>query len=295
MKSSLLTALFSLALITLFSSPVAAQKDKDKKEVVTGPLLKRTITRHENVKLLFGGTLTVSGAPAGSITIEGWNRSELDVEASIELQAPTAADLDLLASVNTFIIDADVDHMRILTGGTHDRAFMKKTFKNFPKALIGLPWKIDFHIKVPNLTDLDIDAGNGPISLSGVEGALHLNAVNSDANLSLTGGLVSVLVQRGTVNLRIPARSWHGLGAEFKIAAGKLNVELMPGFSADLNAVVLGSGAIAVTAPDVKPRERDGITARSMRARAGAGGATLAFTVADGTIEIKQITEGGKP
>jgi len=295
MKSSLLTALFSLALITLFSSPVAAQKDKDKKEVVTGPLLKRTITRHENVKLLFGGTLTVSGAPAGSITIEGWNRSELDVEASIELQAPTAADLDLLASVNTFIIDADVDHMRILTGGTHDRAFMKKTFKNFPKALIGLPWKIDFHIKVPNLTDLDIDAGNGPISLSGVEGALHLNAVNSDANLSLTGGLVSVLVQRGTVNLRIPARSWHGLGAEFKIAVGKLNVELMPGFSADLNAVVLGSGAIAVTAPDVKPRERDGITARSMRARAGAGGATLAFTVADGTIEIKQITEGGKP
>jgi len=295
MKSSVLIALFSLVLITLFSAPVAAQKDKDKKEVVTGPLLKRTITRHENVKLLFGGTLTVSGAPAGSITIEGWNRSELEVEASIELQAPTAADLDLLASVNTFIIDADVDHMRILTGGTHDRAFMKKTFKNFPKALIGLPWKIDFHIKVPALTDLDIDAGNGPISLSGVEGALHLNAVNSDANLSLTGGLVSVLVQRGTVNLRIPARSWHGLGAEFKIAAGKLNVELMPGFSADLNGVVLGLGAIAVTAPDVKPRERDGITARSMRARAGAGGATLAFTVADGTIEIKQITEGGKP
>jgi len=295
MKSSVLIALFSLVLITLFSAPVAAQKDKDKKEVVTGPLLKRTITRHENVKLLFGGTLTVSGAPAGSITIEGWNRSELEVEASIELQAPTAADLDLLASVNTFIIDADVDHMRILTGGTHDRVFMKKTFKNFPKALIGLPWKIDFHIKVPALTDLDIDAGNGPISLSGVEGALHLNAVNSDANLSLTGGLVSVLVQRGTVNLRIPARSWHGLGAEFKIAAGKLNVELMPGFSADLNAVVLGLGAIAVTAPDVKPRERDGITARSMRARAGAGGATLAFTVADGTIEIKQITEGGKP
>ena len=295
MKSSVLIALFSLVLITLFSSPVAAQKDKDKKEVVTGPLLKRTITRHENARLLFGGTLTVSGAPAGSITIEGWNRSELEVEASIELQAPTAADLDLLASANTFIIDADVNHMRILTSGTHDRVFMKKTFKNFPKTLIGLPWKIDFHIKVPNLTDLDIDAGNGPISVSGVEGALHLNALNSDANLSLTGGLVTVLVQSGTVNLRIPARGWHGLGAEFKVAAGKLNVELMPGFSADLNATVLRFGAIAVSAPDVKPRERDSITARSMRARAGAGGATLEFTVGDGTIEIKQLTEGGKP
>lgn len=290
--SPVLVTLFSLLLIASLSSRAVAQKDKN---VVQGPLVTRTLTRHENAKLLFGGTLTVSGAPAGSITIEGWDRSELEVEASIELQAPTAADLDLLASVNTFIVDADVNHMRILTSGTHDQAFMKKTFKKFPKALIGLPWKIDYRIKVPALTDLDIDAGNGPISLSGVEGALHLNAVNSDANLSLTGGLVSVLIQTGTVNLRIPVRSWHGLGAEFKVASGKLNVALMPGFSADLNAVVLRLGAIAVSAPDVKPRERDSITARSMRARAGNGGATLEFTVGDGTIEIKQIAEGGKP
>lgn len=297
MKSSVLIALSSLVLIGFLSSPVGAQKDKDKdkKQVVQGPLLTRTITRHENAKLMFGGTLTISGAPLGSITIEGWSRNELEVDASIELQAPTAADLDLLATVNTFIIDADVDHMRILTGGTHDRDFMKKTFKNFPKALIGLPWKIDYHIKVPALTDLDIDAGNGPISLSGVEGALHLNAVTSDANLSLTGGMVSVLVQVGTVNLRIPARGWHGLGGEFKLAAGKLNVELMPGFSADLNAVVMRSGSITLSAPDVKPRERDSITARSMRARAGVGGATLEFTVGDGTIEIKQPGEAAKP
>lgn len=292
-KRSVLIALFSLVLITFLSSPVFAQKDK--KEIIKGPLLTRTITRHETARLLFGGTLTVSGAPAGSITIEGWDRSEFEVDASIELQAPTAADLDLLASVNTFIVDWDVNHVRILTSGTHDRAFMKRTVKNFPKTLIGLPWKIDYHIKVPRLTDLDIDAGNGAISLSGVEGALHLNAVSGEANLSLTGGLVSVLIQTGTVNLRIPARSWHGLGGEFKVAAGNLNVELMPGFSADLNAAILRFGAIAVSAPDVKPRERDGITARSMRARAGNGGATLEFTVGDGTIAIKQIGESAKP
>lgn len=287
-------ALFSLLLIASLSSRAVAQKDKDQK-VVQGPLVTRTMTRHESAKLLYGGTLSISGAPAGSITVEGWERSEFEVDATIELQAPTAADLDLLATLNTFIVDVDVNHIRILTSGTHDRAFMKRTVKNFPKALIGLPWKIDYHIKVPALTDMDIDAGNGPISILGVEGALQLNALNSDANLSLTGGLVSVLIQTGTVNLRIPGRGWHGLGAEFKVASGKLNVELIPGFSADINGSVLRFGAIAVSAPDVKPRERDGITARSMRARAGSGGATLEFTVGDGTIEIKQMTEGGKP
>jgi hypothetical protein len=69
----------------------------------------------------------------------------------------------------------------------------------------------------------------------------------------------------------------------------------MPGFSADLNAVVMRSGSITLSAPDVKPRERDSITARSMRARAGVGGATLEFTVGDGTIEIKQPGEAAKP
>ena len=254
----------------------------------------RTTVRHETVRLPFGGTLTISGPPMGSIIIEGWQRSELDVTASIELQAQSAKDLDLLASVNTFIVDEDSNHIRILTSGTHDRAFMKQTAKNFPKALIGLPWKIDFHIKIPALTDLVVDAGNGPISLAGVEGALRLNALNSEANLSLTGGLVSVLIQTGKLNLRIPARGWHGLGAEFKVASGPLNVELMPGFSADINANVLRFGEIKNSFADLKPRERDGISARSVRARAGNGGATLEFIVGDGTIEIKQMAEGGK-
>jgi hypothetical protein len=288
-------AILSLLFIGSLSPPVRAQKDKKEAVKEVNPsLITRTIPRHQTARMQFGGTLTISGAPAGSVVIEGWDRTEIDITATIELQAPTAADLDLLATINTFVVDEDVDHMRIMTSGTHDRAFMKRTVKNFPKNLIGLPWKIDFHIKIPTLTDLEIDAGTGPISLSGVEGALHLNAFSSDADLTLTGGMVSVLVQTGSVKLRIPARGWHGLGAEVRMAAGKMTIELMPGFSADLNATVLRFGAVAISSPDVKPREPDSITARSVRARAGSGGATLDFTVGDGTIEIKQIGESTK-
>ena len=248
----------------------------------------RTTTRHETYRLQFGGTVTLSAAPAGSIIIEGWQRNEVDVSASIELQAPSAADLDRLAAVNTFVVDADTDHIRIMTSGTHDRAFMKRIAKNFPKSLIGLPWKIDYHIKIPALTDLEVDAGNGPVSLSGFEGMLRLNALNSDANLSLTGGLVSILIQSGTINLTIPARSWHGLGSEIKLASGNLNLDLMPGFSADINAEVLRLGEIKNSFSELQPSEGNSITPRSVRARAGSGGATLTFTVGDGTITIRQ-------
>lgn len=248
----------------------------------------RTTTRHENYRLPFGGTVSVVGAPVGSITIEGWQKNEIDISASIELQGPTAAALDQLALVNGFAVDVDLNHIRILTTGTHDRVFLKRTTKNFPKALIGLPWKLDFVIKMPALTDLEIDGGSGAVNLAGVEGALRLNMLKSDASLSLTGGLVSVTVQSGSINLTIPGRGWHGLGAEFRMASGNLNVELQPGFSADINADVLRLGEIRNGFPALEPREQNGINTHSLRARAGNGGATLNFTVGDGTIVIKQ-------
>lgn len=272
--------------LSLFQT-VSAQKNKP----VSGPLLTRTTTRHETYRLPFGGTVTLSGAPAGSIVIEGWQRNELEITATIEIQAPTEADLDRLAPLNNFAVDVDVNHIRILTTGTHDRAFMKRVTKNFPKNLIGLPWKIDYQIKLPTLTDLAVDAGNGPISISGVEGALRLNALSSKTDLSLTGGLVSVTVQVGAVNLTIPARSWHGLSSEVRLASGNLTVELMSGFSGDINADVLRLGEIKVLYSELKPREGSSVTSKSIRARASNGGATLNFTVGDGTIEIKQKAE----
>ena len=278
---------FAICAISLlcFSTNALAQKD-DKQ--AAGPLITRTTTRHENYRLSYGGTVTLVGAPVGAITIQGWEKNEIDITASIELQAPNAAALDQLAVVNSFAVDVDLNHIRILTTGTHDRAFMKRTTKNFPKALIALPWKIDYTIKVPAMTGLEIDGGVGPINLAGVEGALRLNALKSDANLTLTGGLASVLIQNGSINLSIPGHNWHGLGAEVKMAAGTLNVGLASDFSFDLNADVLRAGEIQIELPNLQPRDGT-ITRTSVRARNGNGGATLSLTIGDGLIRLRNL------
>src|SRR5713226_572578 len=108
---------------------VAAQKSTQKEKGATTPptatLLARSAARHETHRLGYGGTLTVVGAPQGSIVIEGWPRSEIDVTAEIQWQAETEADLDRLATVNSFAFDEDVNHISILTTGTHDKAFMR--------------------------------------------------------------------------------------------------------------------------------------------------------------------------
>ncbi|HEX6719290.1 MAG TPA: hypothetical protein VF088_19445 [Pyrinomonadaceae bacterium] len=271
--------------IVLFSTaPVFAQK-------TVAPevqLLTRTTTRRETRHFAYGGTVTLIAAPRGSITVEGWPRDEVELTANIELKGPTEADLDQLAAVNTFVFDEDLNHLSVLTTGTHDRAFMKRSAKNFPKTLLNMPWKIDYRLRVPVNTDLEVNAGHGELKLSGVEGALRLTATESDTALTLTGGTVSTTVTAGSITLNIPARSWRGSGADIRVASGTINVDLPAGFSGDIDAEVLRTGKIVNTYEGLASREKPGITERTVRARAGVGGAYFKFTVGDGVVNIRR-------
>ncbi len=235
--------------------------------------------------------MTLIGAPRGSVTVEGWNRNEVELIADIELKAETEADLDQLAKVNNFVFDEDLNHISILTVGTHDRAYMKKSAKNFPKKLLNLPWRIDYRLRVPANTDLEVSAGYGPLKVSAVEGAMRLSATESETGLTLTGGTVTTTVTAGNVSLAIPARSWRGAGADIRVATGVLNVELPAGFSGDIDADVLRNGKIVNTYEGLVAREKPGITERTVRGRAGAGGAYFKFTVGDGTVNIRRSAD----
>ena len=265
---------------------VPAQKNKNVSSVPAGPLLTRTISRHEVRRFGYGGTITVVGAPRGSITIEGWSKNEVDVTAEIEVQAATEEDLARLATVNGFALDDDVNHLNLLTTGMHDKSFMRRAAKGFPKQLLGLPWKIDYRLRVPVNTELEINGGAGPITLSGVEGAVRLSAPQTDATLTLTGGSMTATIAAGTVNVRIPSRSWRGSGVDIKLAAGELNLELPVGFSGDIDADILGAGKIENSYPGLESREKPGLGEKIVRGRAGAGGGSLKFTVGAGSIRI---------
>ena len=256
------------------------------------PLLVRTTAKHETRRLGYGGTVTLLGAPDGSITIEAWPRDEVDITAEIELRAETEEDLARLSTLNGFALDEDANHLRILTTGTHDKQFMRRAAgRDFPKKLLGLPWKLHYRLRVPAMTDLEINAGRGAFALAGVEGAISFRALESDAIVALAGGGVALTVGRGTINFRQTARSWRGPGAVLQLAAGTLSVELPPNFSGDLNADVLRTGRIENNYAELAARDRTTPDARSLRARGGAGGATHSFTVGDGTLRITRRTE----
>jgi len=270
-----------------FPSSVVSQQKKTT-ELNQPPQLVRTTSRNELRRFAYGSTLTVIGAPVGSVTVEGWSRNEVDISAEIQLRANTEADLDLLAAVNTFAIDEDMNHLRVLTTGTHDKAFMRVVAKKFPKTLLGLPWKIDYRIRVPFAADLEINAGRGAIKVGGVEGNIRVSATESEADLNLSGGNLSATVAAGKLRLTIPVKSWRGVGAEVRLAVGEVTFEIPPGFNGDINAEILRAGRIVDSYGGLAPREKPGITPQVLKARAGAGGAFFQITVGDGTIYIKK-------
>jgi hypothetical protein len=291
-QASLLRLLCAIILFSSATVVADAQRRNNKTEAAAptqaAPKLTRTTSKHEVRRFGYGSSLTIIGAPAGSITIEAWPRSEVEITADIELRADTEEDLTLLSTVNGFVLDADANRLRILSTGTHDKAFMKRAAKGFPKRLLGLPWKIDYRVRVPAMTDIEIDAGRGPIALQGVEGAITLTALESDMTLDPAGGLLRATVGAGKINVALATRNWRGAGADVRLAAGDLTLTLPAGYSGDINADILRTGQIVNEYSALEPCEDTTFTTRSIKGRAGAGGPQLSFTVGDGTLRIKK-------
>ena len=285
-KSFAAGALFALTLF--LAAPAAVPQKKKQVPPPREPQLVRTTVKHEQLRFAYGGTVTIVGAPDGSISIQGWPRNEVSISADIQLRGDSEQDLAQLAAVNGFIIDDEANHIRILTIGTHDKEFMRANAKKFPKTLLGLPWKIDYKIRVPMSTDLDISAGRGPITLSGVEGDIRLSATESETKLNLSGGVVSATVAKGTLSLNVLEKSWRRGGADLRVAFGEINVELPAGFNGDIDAEILRTGQIVDGYGGLESREKPGITAQKMKARSGSGGAFFQFTIGDGTVNIRK-------
>lgn len=294
--SLLACAVFICALHVCASAQPTARQTKKIDTPTAPPALTRTTTRRETRRFAFGNTLTIVGAPVGSITVEAWQRAEIEITADVELHADTEEDLALLAGVNTFLLDAEGTHFRLLTTGTHDNKFMKKV-KNFPKRLLAMPWRIDYHVRVPAVVDLDVSAGSGALSFDGFEGALQLRGGECNATFNLAGGDVTATLLGGTALFRVPASSWRGHGASVKVVRGTLTVALPANFNADIDATVLRAGDISGTHDSFAPREdAPAQTPRSWRVRAGGGGAVLSFEVGDGVIRFAQLgVEKPKP
>ena len=254
------------------------------------PMLKRTITKTDRFDFGAGGTVSVTGAPMGSIRVVASQKNEIEITAAIELQAPTEADLAKLAEVTGFITDESRGRTSVVTVGTHNKMGLKRLPKKFPKNLLGLPFRIDYVISVPRYCDLEIDGGKGDLSLIGVEGTMQINFLETKAKIEVISGPATATIGSGSVEVAIGTHGWRSRAANIKLATGDLTVRLPSNMSAEIDATILKTGKIENMLADLKPRDRKmPFTDKSILAKANVGGASLTFTVGDGTLTMKNL------
>ena len=256
----------------------------------TPTMQKRTITKTDRFDFGVGGTVAITGAPTGSIRVAGWQKNEIEITAVIELQAPTDADLAKLAEITGFVTDESPGRTGIVSIGTHNKFGLKKLPKNFPKNLLGLPFRIDYVINVPHFCDLEIDGGKGDLSVAGVEGTMRINFIESRAKIEVISGATTATFGSGAVEVAIGTHGWRARAATIQVATGDLTVRLPANLNAEIDAVILRTGKIENTLPGMKPRDRKVVfTDKSITAKTGVGGVPLKFTVGDGTLKMESL------
>jgi hypothetical protein len=191
MKNQKLFNFFLLAIFILSFAEIFPAQTKS--------LIRRTTYKTENIEFGAGGTISIVGAPNGSVVVEGWQKNEVEISADIEVQAENETDLAQLAQINSFVLNENFGHLSIISVGTHDKNYVKRVVKKFPKNLLAMPFRIDYRIKVPSFCRLEIDGGRGELNVSKVEGAMRINFLNSNAKLDLIGGTINATFGSGNV------------------------------------------------------------------------------------------------
>lgn len=266
-------ALIAVLLITIF----AAGQD---------PKLERTTYSTETADLGAGGTVTILGAPKGSISIEGWNKSLIEVTAETRVRANSESDLELLAEVTGFYLEADLNHVRVMTVGGHDRKYLKRIGKKLPKELRRMPFRVDYVIRVPHYSDIAVSGGSGDFTLRNVEGTFKIEFLESTARLEPRGGSLLAAFGAGSVDVSIPQPSWRGGRVDVQLVSGEMNVSFPSNMHAEIDASILRTGTLENGLKNLKPADRTGFTERRVVGKAGNGGAALKFTVGDGTLNL---------
>jgi len=184
----------------------------------------------------------------GSIEIEGWDRREIDVQAEIRIKAPSKDKakricreivFEVEREGTAFLINADLPRVR------------QDAFWGGNTSIV-----IQYSIKVPHNTDLDVEVVNGDIDTRGTEGLFRLRAVNGSITHSSLGGEGSAQTTNGGVECSIedfPA----GGELELKAVNGGLELKLPSGIGAEFEArAVNGSVKVGFPLREITKKKR---------------------------------------
>jgi hypothetical protein len=257
------------ALLALAAPPVAAQLTSDQLlERCRDGYRRGTDVRHCEVResRLPAGALRLDGGAMGGVTVRAHQGREIVVRAVVESRAASAGRARELAQ-----------GVQVRTDGT-----VRATGRD---AGTNEGWWVSYDVLVPARTDLELQARNGPVSVSGVSGTMRLRTQNGPVRLENVSGDVRASAQNGPVDVRLAGSRWNGTGLVAETVNGPVTVRMPSGYAARIEGETT-RGPIHTDLPirgSGRSWER-----RTIATDVNGGGPTLRFTTVNGPLTIRR-------
>ena len=209
--------------------------------------------------------LDIDGQQNGSVSVHGWDRSEVLVLAKIQAEAEEASEAREMASN----ISVDVSGGRVRADGPSMRRRQS--------------WSVSYDVWAPRQTDLRVSTQNGGVSVEDMDARLELGAVNGGISLRGVSGDVRGETTNGPLNVELDGDQWRGPGLDLRTTNGPVNLGIPEGYSAQLETGTV-NGGMRIDFPVTL----QGTIGRRITTQLGRGGAPIRALTTNGPVEIRR-------
>jgi hypothetical protein len=216
-----------------------------------------------------GSLLTVDGGRNGGIKVRGEDRSDVLIRACVQTAAVTDEAARALAK-----------NIRIETS-PNVRAENSSDDAH---------WAVSYEILVPRSTNLKLEARNGGISISGVEGAMEFETTNGGLHLSDIAGEVRGRTTNGGVHVALSGGGWKGAGLDLQTTNGGVHLSMPETYAARVETATVNGGFKSdIAALNVERTERT----RGVRINTeiNGGGAPIRLVTTNGGVKISSAVK----
>ena len=209
-------------------------------------------------------SLTVDASPNGGVNVVASDRSDIQVTARLQANAPTEAEARQLLS-----------QLRVETGGGSvsadgpDRTGDRRG------------WSVSFEVQVPRGTALDLGSVNGGVSVRGTTAEVSARTVNGGITLREVSGTVRGNTTNGGIDVTLDGTRWRGESLELGTTNGGITLRVPSGFNARLVASTV-HGEIDTDFP----LTIQGRVGRRVEGTLGSGGPTVRLSTTNGGIRL---------
>lgn len=218
-----------------------------------------------------GGTITVDAGKNGGVSVVGEERSDVAIRACVQAWGTTEEAAKAAAA-----------SIRIGTSGTIKA-------ENTPED----NWSVSFQLAVPRNSNLKLNAHNGGIAISNVEGTMEFETQNGGVSLANLDGDVKGSTKNGGLNVLLRGTSWRGNGLDVVTTNGGVNLSFSKNYAANIETGTVNGGyksdipQLAITTEEIKGGWKTRPT--RIQTNLNGGGAPVKVITTNGGIKINAL------